>query len=238
MHFQLKNLTLVESREQLGRLPAGKLLINTLNAHSYNVARKDAAFARALTGGDVLLPDGMAVVWACRWVKAKSRPKERVAGWDFFEIEMARVNAQGGKAMFLGSSEEVLELIKTRAQEEYPGVEVLTYSPPFKAEFSAEDSAAMIAAINAARPDVLFIGMTAPKQEKWVYEHWDELQVDCHVGTVGAVFNFFAGTEKRAPLWWQRHGLEWLHRLLHNPRRLWRRYLIGNVVFVRNVMRE
>lgn len=238
MQFRLKDLTLVESRTELRELPAGKLFINTLNAYSYNVALKDAAFAQALLGGDVLLPDGMAVVWACRWVKAKSRPKERVAGWDLFEWEMRRMDAMGGRALFFGSSEKVLGLIKTRAQKEYPSVEVLTYSPPFKAEFSEDDSAAMIAAINAARPDVLFIGMTAPKQEKWAYRHWGELDIDCHVCTVGAVFNFFAGTEKRAPLWWQQHGLEWLHRLLHNPRRLWKRYLIGNVAFLRNVMKE
>lgn len=239
MAFRLKDLQLVESRQQLAALPAGKLLINTINAYSYNVALKDAAFAEALVGGGALIPDGMAVVWACRWVGAKSRPVERVAGWDLFVYEMERLRAKGGgKALFLGSSEGVLAKIRAHAAEEYPAVEVLTYSPPYVAEFSAAESAAMVEAINGSGADVVFIGMTAPKQEKWAYAHWGEIGVDCHVCTVGAVFDFFAGTAKRAPLWWQRHGVEWLYRLLQEPSRMWRRYLIGNVEFVWKVMGE
>lgn len=96
----------------------------------------------------------------------------------------------------------------------------------------------MIETVNAALPDLLWIGMTAPKQEKWAYAHLDELNVNCHIGTIGAVFDFFAGTVERAPLWWQRNGLEWLYRLLKEPRRMWRRYIIGNALFLWNVMKE
>ena len=77
--------------------------------------------------------------------------------------------------------------------------------------------------------------MTAPKQEKWTYAHWDELNIHCHVGTIGAVFDFFAGTVEHAPVWWQRHGLEWLYRLLKEPKRMWRRYIIGNALFLWNI---
>lgn len=80
--------------------------------------------------------------------------------------------------------------------------------------------------------------MTAPKQEKWAYTHLPELKVNCHIGTIGAVFDFYAGTVRRAPLAWQEHGFEWLYRLLKEPRRMWRRYLLGNTAFIWNILKE
>lgn len=273
--FRLKDLNILGSKAELASLPEGKLLINTINAHSYNTARKDGLFAEALTNGDVLIPDGVSIVKACRWIKAKSLPKERIAGWDLFSFEMENLerkqcgmlnvecgannssldNSQSALAdnpkfkiqnsefrspqrtvMFMGSSEKVLDLIVKRAAKVYPHLKVVTYSPPYKPEFSEEDNKAIIDAINAADPDLLWIGMTAPKQEKWTYSHWDELNIHCHVGTIGAVFDFFAGTVERAPMWWQRHGLEWLYRLLKEPKRMWRRYIIGNALFLFNVI--
>ena len=289
--FRLKNLNILGSKAELALLPEGKLLINTINAHSYNTARKDGLFAEALTNGDVLIPDEVSIVKACRWIKAKSQPKERIAGWDLFEFEMNKLeqlgirnkelgicdeesgvnnssldnsqsaladNSCSGKrlyepsaklktqnsefrspqqtVMFMGSSQKVLDLIVKRAAKVYPHLEVVTYSPPYKPEFSEEDNKAIIDAINAADPDLLWIGMTAPKQEKWTFSHWNELNIHCHVGTIGAVFDFFAGTVERAPVWWQRHGLEWLYRLLKEPKRMWRRYIIGNALFLFNVI--
>ena len=273
--FRLKNLNILGSKAELAALPEGKLLINTINAHSYNTARKDGLFAEALTNGDVLIPDGVSIVKACRWIKAKSQPKERIAGWDLFSFEMENLerkqcgmlnvecgannssldNSQSALAdnpkfkiqnsefrspqrtvMFMGSSEKVLDLIVKRAAEVYPHLKIVTYSPPYKPEFSEEDNKAIIDAINAANPDLLWIGMTAPKQEKWTFSHWNELNIHCHVGTIGAVFDFFAGTVERAPMWWQRHGLEWLYRLLKEPKRMWRRYIIGNALFLFNIV--
>lgn len=95
-----------------------------------------------------------------------------------------------GRVMFMGSSEMVLGLIRERAAKDYPNIEIVTYSPPYKAVFTEEDNRAIIEAINKADPDLLWIGMTAPKQEKWTYEHWNELKIHCHVGTIGAVFDF------------------------------------------------
>ena len=291
--FRLKNLNILGSKAELAALPEGKLLINTINAHSYNTARKDELFAEALTNGDVLIPDGVSIVKACRWIKAKSLPKERIAGWDLFEFEMnkleecgmknvecgvngeecgmnnssldnsssasadhscsgkrlyepsAKLKIQNSKfrerpltVMFMGSSQKVLDLIVKRAAKVYPHLKVVTYSPPYKPEFSDEDNKAIIYAINAVNPDLLWIGMTAPKQEKWTYSHWNELNIHCHVGTIGAVFDFFAGTVERAPMWWQRHGLEWLYRLLKEPKRMWRRYIIGNALFLWNMLKE
>ena len=284
--FRLKELEILGSKAELAALPEGKLLINTINAHSYNTARKDKLFAEALTNGDVLIPDGVSIVKACKWINAKSQPKERTAGWDLFSFEMGKLERESeerrvkseessadndnqveGKSkidnsksasadnsklkiqnsklrspqrtvMFMGSSQKVLDLIVKRAAEVYPHLKVVTYSPPYKPEFSDEDNKAIIDAINAADPDLLWIGMTAPKQEKWTYSHWDELNIHCHVGTIGAVFDFFAGTVERAPMWWQRHGLEWLYRLLKEPKRMWRRYIIGNALFLWNMLKE
>lgn len=237
--LKLKDINILGSREELSRLPEGKLLINTINAHSYNTAQKDVVFAEALTNGDVLIPDGASIVKACRWIKAKSQPKERIAGWDLFVHEMERVNKENEgakkKVMFLGSSNNVLALIKARAEKDYPNIEVITFSPPYKPVFSDEDNRMMIESINNTKPDLLWIGMTAPKQEKWTYEHWNELNINCHAGTIGAVFDFYAGTIQRAPMWWQEHSLEWLYRLLKEPKRMWRRYLIGNILFLWNI---
>ena len=245
MMFRLKDLDILGSKAELALLPEGKLLINTINAHSYNTARKDSLFAEALMNGDVLIPDGVSIVKACRWIKAKSQPKERIAGWDLFSFEMDKLERESVKCemlkktvMFMGSSQKVLDLIVKRAAEVYPHLKVVTYSPPYKSEFSDEDNKAIIEAINAADPDLLWIGMTAPKQEKWTYSHWEELDIHCHVGTIGAVFDFFAGTVERAPMWWQRHGLEWLYRLLKEPKRMWRRYIIGNALFLWNMLKE
>ena len=246
--MRLKELIIVKSKEALINIPEGKLLLNTINAHSYNVAQKDADFAEALTKSDYLIPDGASIVKTCRWLKAKSQPKERIAGWDLFAFEIGALERKsekqkenGGKrlkVMFMGSSEKVLGLIREKAAVDYPNLEVVTYSPPYKPEFSDEDNAAIIKAINEANPDLLWIGMTAPKQEKWTYQHWNELNIHCHVGTIGAVFDFYAGTAKRAPQWWQEHSLEWLYRLIKEPKRMWRRYLIGNPLFIYNILKE
>ena len=242
--LKLSELKIIESKEVLNEIPEGKVLINTINAHSFNQAQKDALFAEALREGDYLIPDGASIIKACKLLKAKSQPKERIAGWDLFAFEMDRLNVRSkreevkGKVMFMGSSEKVLSLIREKAAVDYPNLEVITYSPPYKPDFSDEDNTAIIKAINDANPDLLWIGMTAPKQEKWTYSHWKDLDIHCHVGTIGAVFDFYAGTAKRAPMWWQKHSLEWLYRLIIEPKRMWRRYVIGNPLFLWNISKE
>lgn len=236
--LQIKNIKILSGKAALATLPDKKLLINTINAHSYNTAQKDKLFADALKNGDVLIPDGMSIVKAFNWRHWMNGPKERVAGADLFSFEMKKLNERGGSCFFLGSSEKVLGLIKERAAIDYPNIKIITYSPPYKPEFTDEENRLMVEAVNKANPDLLWIGMTAPKQEKWAYSHWQELDIHCHCGTIGAVFDFYAGTVKRAPIWWQDKGLEWLYRLLKEPRRMWRRYIIGNTLFLWNIWKE
>ena len=236
--MKIRELKLVQSRNGMTAWPEGKFLIDTVNAHSFVIAQSDPAFAEALLNADARLPDGISIVKACRWLKTKNAPVEKIAGADLFAYEMEKLEEKGGSCFFLGSSPETLALIEKKAAEVYPHIRVRTYSPPFKPVFMAEENRAMIDAVNAAAPDLLWVGMTAPKQEKWLHENWAELDIHCHAGAIGAVFDFFAGTVERAPEKWIDLGLEWLYRLIKEPRRTWRRYLINNPRFLWLVLKE
>jgi N-acetylglucosaminyldiphosphoundecaprenol N-acetyl-beta-D-mannosaminyltransferase len=216
-------------------IPSSKLLIITLNAHSYNLIQYDTAFTEAILKSDVLLPDGISIVFAKRFLTGERIKK--IAGADLFYYEMDRLNKFGGSCLFLGSKDSTLSLIEQRALIEFPNVKVFTYSPPFKKEFSVEDDKNMLNFIKNIKPDVLFIGMTAPKQEKWAYSHFNELEVG-HVCCIGAVFDFYAGTIKRAPESMIKLKLEWFYRFIMEPQRMWRRYLIGNSKFIWFVLKE
>ncbi len=239
--MNIRNLHLATSLQDLDNLKEGKTLINTVNAYSFVTAQKDKEFQESLTQCDLLLPDGMSIVWACRFLNANSQPQRRISGTDLFDYEMQRLSDSGKQhptVMFLGSTEDTLSKIRHKIAQEFPTFQVVTFSPPYKPQFDTSDSQTMINAINAAKPDLLWIGMTAPKQEKWTYQHFMEMDVQGPVGCIGAVFDFYAGKINRAPEWMQKIGLEWLHRLCSEPRRLWRRYLIGNVKFLQLVFKE
>ena len=229
----LQNYTLFN--QPLHTIETSKVLINTINAHSYNTAQKDKDFQKALQQSYVLLPDGISVVWAMRVLTGEKYQK--IAGNDLFYYEMNRLNLVGGKCFFLGSSDEILKTIRLRAAKEFPNVKVYGYSPPYKQEFSEEETKKMIDAVNAVEPQVLFVGMTAPKQEKWAHQNFDQLLAG-HVCCIGAVFDFYAGKVKRAPNWMINIGMEWSYRLIKEPRRMWRRYLIGNAKFIGYVVME
>ncbi len=233
MSFNLFHLPVFN--KSLDELPSGKLLINTINAHSFNIAQSDAYFAEALLHSSVLLPDGISIVFAKRYLKGERLKK--IAGTDLFYFEMNRLNKSKGTCMFLGSSESTLKLIFQKAAVDFPNVAIHTYSPPFKADFSAEDDQRMITVVNSFKPDVLFIGMSAPKQEKWAYRNFNKLEVG-HVCCVGAVFDFYSGNVKRASKGMIKLGLEWFYRLIMEPFRLWRRYLVGNFRFISLVIKE
>ena len=207
------------------------------NPHSLVVASRDSEFMEALKNADVLIPDGVGVVLASRAMKTPIR--DRVSGTEYFikMTEMAQNNG-GAKYFFLGSSENVLARIRSRIQFEYPSIVVCgTYSPPYKDTFSDSDNCRMLSAINKAKPDVLWVGMTAPKQEKWIYSNRIKLEVP-FIGAIGAVFDFYAGTKARSSVFWQHLGLEWLPRFLREPGRLWERNMKSTPIFLRWVVRE
>jgi N-acetylglucosaminyldiphosphoundecaprenol N-acetyl-beta-D-mannosaminyltransferase len=207
-----------------------------LNPHSYAVAKVDTHFSRALKHADWLIPDGVGVVQASRILGGRIR--KRITGSDVFSALLKRMNHQGGHSVFfLGATEDTLAKIRTKMAHDYPKVRVAgTYSPPFKAAYSEEELDAMIYAINAAKPDVLWVGMTAPKQEKWIYDNLARLDVR-FAGAIGAVFDFYTGKVKRSHPMFQSLGLEWLPRLIQQPRRLWRRIFISAPEFLIDVIR-
>jgi len=207
------------------------------NPHSLTVAAKDNIFQQALKRADLLIPDGTGIIIAAKILGLPCT--EKVAGTDFFLGLSREANERRGvNFFFLGSSENVLGLIEERMKQDFPAIEVCgTYSPPFKTEFSEEDNSAMINAINNAQPDVLWVGMTAPKQEKWIYENLSKLQVP-FIAAIGAVFDFYAGTKKRSSDFWITIGLEWLPRFLKEPRRLWERNLKSTPIFSWWIIKE
>jgi N-acetylglucosaminyldiphosphoundecaprenol N-acetyl-beta-D-mannosaminyltransferase len=207
------------------------------NPHSLVVANTDLHFQAALKGADILIPDGAGIVLAAKLLNLPLH--FRVAGSEFFISLSELAEKQGGvKYFFLGSTTDNLARIAERLKNEFPAIEICgTYSPPYKDEFNEQDHEIMINLINKAKPDVLWVGMTAPKQEKWIYQHRDKLFVP-FIAAIGAVFDYYAGTKKRASPVWQRLGLEWLPRLLREPGRVWRRMFVSAPVFVYWVLKE
>lgn len=207
------------------------------NPHSVIESKSDALFAEALHSADILLPDGAGILLAAKILNLDL--SERVAGTEFF-LELSKLCHLKGnvRVFFLGSSSVVLEKLRIRLNTDFPNIEVCgLYSPPFKDEFSEQENNDMVAAVNNARPNVLWVGMTAPKQEKWIYLNKDKLDVN-FIGAIGAVFDFYAGTKKRAPQWICSIGLEWLPRFLREPKRLWKRNFVSSPLFLLAVSKQ
>ena len=206
-----------------------------LNPHSYAVALEDKTFKQALQVADWLVPDGIGMVYASHLLGGQI--KNRITGSDVFFGVHELLNVQGSKVFFLGTSKVTLATICERMARDYPRIIVAgTYSPPFKPSFNQADNSAMCSAINAVKPDVLWIGMTAPKQEKWIAENLHRLDVR-FIGAIGAVFDFYSGKVNRSHPVFQRFGLEWLPRLLQQPRRLWKRMFVSAPIFIFDVFR-
>ncbi|MBF0142385.1 MAG: WecB/TagA/CpsF family glycosyltransferase [Magnetococcales bacterium] len=208
-----------------------------LNPHAFEVAATDPLFRRSLEAADLITPDGVGILWASRLLGGGIR--QRVTGSDIFHGLSEHFNRQGGgRYFFLGSTEENLERLRQKMHEHYPAIAVVgLYSPPFKDEFDPEDNRKMVAAINAAGANLLWVGMTAPKQEKWIESNRQALEVP-FIGAIGAVFDFFTGRVVRSSPFFQALGLEWLPRLLKEPRRLWRRNFVSNPRFLLRVLRH
>lgn len=220
----------------LPKLPvAKKTFINTLNQNAFCVAEYDKEFKESLQKSDILLPDGISIVIA---VKVLAHEKiTKVAGADIHAHLLNQLNEIGGSCFYLGASESTLSKIEERIAKECPRIKVQSYSPPYKPQFSDSDSRQMVDAVNAFKPDVLFVGMTAPKQEKWAYKYLEQLDAKVIV-CIGAVFDFYAGTIKRPSQFWINLGLEWFVRLVKEPKRMWRRYIYYGPVFIKFILKE
>ena len=214
----------------------GAAVVNCLNPHSFVNALDDKEFRVALERSDYLLPDGEGVCLAIR--RWKGINLQKIAGDDIHRRLLVEVAKQGGKVYYMGSTERVLSLIVKRLNSEYPMIEVRTFSPSFCDELSENESQRIVEDVNTFGPDVLFVSMTAPKQEKWV-EKWRGLLKGVKVvASIGAVFDFYAGTVRRAPNWMIKLKLEWLFRLLKEPRRMWERNFVSTPRFLKWVKKH
>jgi len=211
-----------------------QIVFSCAMAHSINTAQKDREFREALIDSDMVVTDGAGVALMGRLVGLDLG--ERIAGEQFFLALMRALSERGrGRIFFFGSTDRVLELIRKRFAQEFPELEVCgTLAPPLW-PWPEDTDQRMIREIRETQPDVLWIGLGAPKQEKWAYRNRHALGTPL-IGSIGAVFDYFAGTNPPPPGWVRRFGLETLYRFIREPRRLWRRVFISNSQFVTNVL--
>lgn len=204
------------------------------NAHVVVTATQDAAFGAVVNGADMATPDGAPVAWLMR--KLGHADQRRVSGPDLMWDLLARCAAEGVGVYFYGSTPGTLALLRERVMVSFPALRLSGMeSPPFRA-LTPEEDAAAVARINQSGVGVVFVGLGCPKQEFWMAEHRG--RISAVMLGVGAAFDFHAGTVSRAPAWMRNNGLEWSHRLVNEPRRLWKRYLLTNTLFVLGAVRQ
>ena len=198
------------------------------NVHTTVMSYENEEYRKIQNGAAMALPDGAPLSSYSR--RKGYKQAQRVTGPDLMLELFAISKEKGYRHYFYGATEETLQSMKEVLERDYPGIQIAgMYAPPFRALPPQED-AQIVAKINESRPDFIWIGLGAPKQEEWMYQHMGQLQ-GVLIG-VGAGFDYLAGYIKRAPRWMQRMSLEWLYRLLQDPKRLWRRYFTSNVKFI------
>lgn len=208
----------------------GHLRIGVVNASKIVNMRRDPVLRQDVLTSHVILADGVSVVWASR-ILGQPLP-ERVTGIDLMTGMLERGSRRGYRVFCLGATEDVLERVVVCIRKDYPGVHVVGHRNGY---FTQNEESAVAAAIATARPDILLVAMTSPKKEKFLARWAEQLRIPvCH--GVGGSFDVMANKVERAPLAWQRLGLEWLYRVKQEPRRLWRRYLVTNTLFVLMVL--
>jgi N-acetylglucosaminyldiphosphoundecaprenol N-acetyl-beta-D-mannosaminyltransferase len=223
-------------RDQASRTGVGSSYVVTPNAHHVMIYQDDALFRQVYRDAFLVVPDGVPLLWAAKFLGVPL--PGRVNGTDLFE-RLCEVAAQHGLRVYLlggrtGAAEAAASVLRGR----HRSLNVCgLYSPPVGFERDAAESKKIVDQINAASPDFLFVGLGAPKQEYWMYNNRQELNGGIALG-IGVSFEFVGGIVARAPTILQRTGLEWLFRLLSEPKRLWKRYLVGNVTFCRLVLAQ
>jgi N-acetylglucosaminyldiphosphoundecaprenol N-acetyl-beta-D-mannosaminyltransferase len=197
--------------------------------HGVMEAQRDAEFKLVLRSADRVVPDGMPLVWLGRL--RGHRLARRVYGPELMLSVCERTASTGVRHFLFGGAPEVPEQLGQSLRKRFPGLEIVgACSPPFRSVTRQEDEQ-IVATINTAAPDILWVGLSTPKQEKWMHAHRDRLRVPVLIG-VGAAFDINSGRISQAPAWMREHGMEWFFRLTQEPRRLWRRYIIYGSQFI------
>jgi N-acetylglucosaminyldiphosphoundecaprenol N-acetyl-beta-D-mannosaminyltransferase len=197
--------------------------------------KKDKRVLTSVNAADLVTPDGMPVVWLGKMRGYKNI--RRVYGPDLMREICAISTKKGYTHFFYGSTPEVLNKLKAKIVDEYPGLIISgMFSPPFR-KLSAEEDGKIIEGINSSNSDIVWVGLGSPKQDLWMYEHRDKINAPVMIG-VGAAFDFLAGIKPQAPRWIRDNGFEWLFRLITEPKRLWRRYLVDCPLFVFYVFKD
>lgn len=213
---------------------AEKIQVCFVPTNSILAARKSKFVMDVYNNADVVMCDGVPVQWASKFLGTPLQ--QRLTGFDFFPHFIQHCAEKNYSVYFLGAKEGVAKQLATIYQLRFPGIRVVGYyTPPFAASFSEEQNEVMLSAINAAKPDVLFVSLTAPKQDIWIHQQLQHLNAKLAIG-VGAAFDSEAGSLKRAPILMQQMGLEWFYRFLQEPGRMFRRYFIEAPVFIPLVM--
>jgi N-acetylglucosaminyldiphosphoundecaprenol N-acetyl-beta-D-mannosaminyltransferase len=203
--------------------------------HGVTEAQHDSLLKKILNSADLVVPDGMPLVWLGR-IRGHALER-RVYGPELMLAFCERAERKRYRHFFYGGAPGVPERLAAALCDRLPSLQVVgTFSPPFR-PLSAREDERIVATINAAAPDVLWVGLSTPKQERWMFEHREKLAVPVMVG-VGAAFDINAGIKRQAPRWMRERGLEWFFRLLQEPRRLWRRYLVYGPEFLVLVLLE
>jgi N-acetylglucosaminyldiphosphoundecaprenol N-acetyl-beta-D-mannosaminyltransferase len=202
--------------------------VTITGVHGVMESQKDSELRRIHNVAGLVTPDGMPLVWISRLLGF--RHVDRVYGPDLMLAICKRSPGRGYRHFFYGGGDGVAALLKERLQARYPGLDVVgTFTPPFR-PLTEEEDEDIVQCINALSPDIVWIGLSTPKQERWMAAHLGRIGASVMIG-VGAAFDFHAGLKKEAPYWIQRSGLQWLFRLVSEPRRLWKRYLTNNPAF-------
>lgn len=227
----IDNLTMDEALRSIETFIANRKPCYITNPNVDIVMRynKDKEFARYYDEGALCLADGTPILWAAQFLGTPLKAK--ISGSDFVPRVCELANAKRYKIFFMGGRPGAGEAAQKKLLESLPNIQIVgTYAPPFGFEKDEKELAHIATMIKQAKPDILFVGLGAPKQERWIKQYHQELGVPVSMG-VGVTFEFIAGIVKRSPKWMQHAGLEWLWRLCMEPRRLWKRYLIDDMPF-------